>query len=373
MKKILLVSCDGLGNGGVQAVMMSIVRELHHEYHFDIVLFTDEERRYDGEFLSYGGSIFRIPRYNGSNGFHKKIDYYIRGKHVHDELKKLLKEHGPYEAIHCHDEYENGPILKAAFEEKVPIRIAHTHIINNKSNIVAEFLEGSRRKAIQKYATAKIGCSREACNAYYSCPDEALVVNNPINEKRFNKKGFQSERKNSLSLVQIGSYNPTKNQLFSIAVINEIVSKHKDAHLYLVGFQMGDYVTKIEAAIKDNGLTENVTLLPGDYDTPRLLNESSYLIMPSHKEGFGIVLIEAQAMGVKCFASEGIPRTTDCGGVKYLSLQAGPSAWADEIIKDYIITGGEHYNYNIDKFSTVEIMDVYRRLYEGNLVCGLVL
>lgn len=28
MKRILLVSCEGLGNGGVQAVIMSIVRNL---------------------------------------------------------------------------------------------------------------------------------------------------------------------------------------------------------------------------------------------------------------------------------------------------------------------------------------------------------
>ena len=29
MKKVLLVSCEGLGNGGVQSVMMSIVRNLN--------------------------------------------------------------------------------------------------------------------------------------------------------------------------------------------------------------------------------------------------------------------------------------------------------------------------------------------------------
>lgn len=37
MKRILLVSCEGLGNGGVQAVIMSIVRNLHKEYLFDIL------------------------------------------------------------------------------------------------------------------------------------------------------------------------------------------------------------------------------------------------------------------------------------------------------------------------------------------------
>ena len=77
MKRILLVSCEGLGNGGVQAVIMSIVRNLHKEYLFDILLFTSEKRYYDEEFLTYGGQIFRIPRYEGKNQFRKKIYYYF--------------------------------------------------------------------------------------------------------------------------------------------------------------------------------------------------------------------------------------------------------------------------------------------------------
>ena len=50
MKRVLMVSCEGLGNGGVQAVIMSIVRNLKNKYIFDILLFTDERRFYDNEF-----------------------------------------------------------------------------------------------------------------------------------------------------------------------------------------------------------------------------------------------------------------------------------------------------------------------------------
>ena len=58
-----MVSCEGLGNGGVQAVMMNIIRNMHKEYLFDMLLFTSEKRHYDDEFLTYGGKIYRIPRY----------------------------------------------------------------------------------------------------------------------------------------------------------------------------------------------------------------------------------------------------------------------------------------------------------------------
>ena len=87
MRRVLMVSCDGLGNGGVQAVIMNIVRKLYKEYTFDALLFTGEKRFFDDEFESYGGKIHRIPRYDGSNFIRSKADYYIRGRRLFEETK----------------------------------------------------------------------------------------------------------------------------------------------------------------------------------------------------------------------------------------------------------------------------------------------
>ena len=100
MRKVLIVSCDGLGNGGVQSVIMSIVRNLHHDFIFDILLFTSETRYYDHEFETYGGKIIRIPKYEGKSRIRRKVDYYIRGKHVYQQTKQMLIDYGPYDAIH---------------------------------------------------------------------------------------------------------------------------------------------------------------------------------------------------------------------------------------------------------------------------------
>ena len=122
-----MVSCEGLGNGGVQAVMMNIVRNLHREYLFDALLFTSEKRYYDDQFSSYGGNIHRIPRYEGSNKYRKKADYYIRGYKLYKDVKRLLIENGPYDVVHCNDEFESALIVKAAAECGVPVRITHTY------------------------------------------------------------------------------------------------------------------------------------------------------------------------------------------------------------------------------------------------------
>lgn len=44
-------------------------------------------------------------------------------------------------------------------------------------------------------------------------------------------------------------------------------------------------------------------------------------ILPSHFEGLGLVLIEAQASGLPCFASDTVPKEADVTGlVEYIEL-----------------------------------------------------
>ena len=81
--------------------------------------------------------------------------------------------------------------------------------------------------------------------------------------------------------------------------------------------------------IESIGLREYVDFLPGNTNIPLELNKSNCFIMPSLHEGFGIAIIEAQSMSLKCFASTNIPLTTNCGNVTYLKLTDGPAKWGD--------------------------------------------
>lgn len=360
-----MVSCEGLGNGGVQAVMMNIIRNMYKEYLFDMLLFTSEKRYYDDEFLKYGGKIHRIPRYEGNNKIRKKLDYYIRGVNLYIGVKKLLKEEGPFDIIHCNAEFESAPIMKAASELGIPIRITHTHIISQKNNFVATCLEKYRKKIIDKYTTKRVGCSVEACKSFFLDREGTFVINNTYDNSRFNPKLYKKSNEDRLHILQVGRFCNTKNQLFSLDVLYKIKKQVKNVHLSFVGFDMGGYEKLIKDKVTCLNLEEYVTFYPSDVDIPRLLSESTAFIFPSLHEGFGIALIEAQAMGVKCFASNGVPSSANCGGVTYIGLDEGPEVWADKIIEFYIKYGNCKNEYDVSNYATTNVMNTYRKLYEG--------
>ena len=68
MKNVLLIADSNMSLSGVPVVFMSIVRNLHKEYHFDIIVLKDNDMYFEKEFLSYGGKIFRF-QFNKPSGF----------------------------------------------------------------------------------------------------------------------------------------------------------------------------------------------------------------------------------------------------------------------------------------------------------------
>ena len=360
--KVLLVSCGGLGNGGVQAIMMGIVRSLSDRFTFDIIVFTSEIRHYDEEFLSYGGEIIRIPHYEGKNKYIHALDAYTRDVYVYRQVKRVLKNKGPYIAVHCNKEFESAPILKAAFDYGINVRICHNHVVNKKSNIVYNLLNKIRFHYISKYATLKIGCSEESCRSIYSKGDY-VVVNNFYDDNRFSSQNYSRIDKSSiLSIVQVGALSNNKNQIFSIEVLSELIKCGIEAKLTIIGFELeGTYKQQILDEIDILGVSSYVHLLPGDSNVPQILSGADIFLMPSKSEGFGIALIEAQAMGLRCYASSSVPSTTNCGGTIYLDLNKGAQFWANAIIDDMLKTKDE--SFDTDKFKLSNICKEYYRIY----------
>ena len=356
---------EPMHKGGSQGVMMNIVRSLSQEFSFDILLFSAEKSYYDDEFVSFGGRIFREPHYNGTSQLRKRADIYIRGARVFRAVSNCLRENGPYKAIHCMNGFEAGIAMKAAYQSGIMIRITHSLIVTDTHGRFLRTVYNRILSAdIERYATYKISVSQQAQLSNYKHDERCLIITPSYNDKLFNCDSYPQSVFNEPHLIQIGSYSANKNQLFSVKVLQELLKLAPKATLQFVGFDpIGEYVKKVQEYVYSNGLGDHVSFFEHDANLPELLNASTQLLLPSLHEGFGIVLVEAQAMGVPCFVSDTVADTADAGGCSFLSLTDGAEAWARAIMDSYCETQGRRQHYDCCRFSDSEIAKKYANIY----------
>ena len=178
-----------------------------------------------------------------------------------------------------------------------------------------------------------------------------MIINNFYDDKRFSPQ-LDSTKSDKIHITQVGAISRIKNQSFSVRVTEELIKMGVDVTLNIIGFDLDvEYKKELIELTHKLGLTDSVTFLPGNCDIPSILRESKIFIMPSLHEGFGIALIEAQAMNLICFASTGIPNSTDCGGVSFLPIESGPKYWAHQIKeaigKDSILSNTQRYKLSV--------------------------
>lgn len=364
--KILMVCCDGFENGGIQAVIMSIVRTLSDKYDFDAISFSNGKQYYSEEFSNYG-TIFHFTKYNPKNLISKILSGYFEYRYLYKQSKEFFKCHNDYTAVHCHNYFNAAPILKAAKEAGINIRIAHSHNVKSKiknKNPFHDYFNNQKRKQLNELATSKIACSKAAGEYLFGC-NGSTVVNNAIDLTKFNPLVYEYKKnEQNIKFVHVGRYCYQKNQLFLIDVFNEYLRLNNNATLTLIGFGIWD--ERIKNKIVSLSLQDKITMLPSDSNIPKVYAKSDITIYPSTFEGLGISLIEAQAMGLRCYVSEAIQPEANLGLCKFLNLDWGAKKWAEFIHNDIKENGLKKQFVDMSSFDIENIKNQYDLIYSGS-------
>ncbi|MGQ3376826.1 glycosyltransferase family 1 protein [Priestia endophytica] len=352
--------------GGIETFLMNVYRNIDRtKVQFDFAVHTRKEGAYDEEIKKLGGRIFHIaPR--SRNILRNSKDWHT-----------LFREHPEIQIVHQHVSsltYVNP--LKVALRNNVKARIVHSHSIEAEGKI-HYLLHCLHSRKINKYA-----------NKYFSCSDlssrwlfgkskvdysEIVTINNAIDIDKFtyNKDKQKLSRKNlniddEFVIGHVGRFAEVKNHKFLVDIFSDIIQKIGKAKLVLVG--EGNLKNDIHEYVKIKGLENHVLFVGGSSNVGDIMQAMDAFVFPSLYEGLGMVLIEAQAAGLKCFTSKDVvPQEVNISKlIKYIPLSEDSEVWSNYIIKSVYDTERPN-TASLLKESGFEIKEVAKELQDRYL------
>lgn len=351
MKKKVLVVIQLLRRGGIEIAAVNFASHLNKEK-YDITYYLQnaddgQDETLVKEVLKSGAKI--IIRDDSKQG-------YLSG--LQDALK-VMKE-TKYDIVHSHVVFYNGIVMLAAKICGIKKRISHSHarMWNRKENLPFKLYRFIMRRFINLFATDKLACSTAAgCYMYGKKEFEnrgKIIINGIETEKyifsreiRYKKRQELGIKEGELLVGHIGSIYKLKNQVFLTEIFSEMLKKEPNMRLMLVGEKFE--AENVEEKVKALGITEKV-LMPGQRtDVEELLQAFDIMIFPSLIEALPVALIEAQASGLPCLASDRVTTEVKFNeNVDFMPLEESAQKWA---VRAFELMAQNREEINIEKLT----------------------
>lgn len=301
---------------------------------FDFLLpYNEGEVPCEKEIENLGGKLYR--------------EYYPRS------ARKMPGALTPEEVLASHPEWDGIYInwqcadtayrlIIAAKKQNMRWRVIHAHNNNYsrefglKDKIYEMFFKMTKDYFVSDF----LACSPLAGNWLFgkspytvipnAVPFEKFTFNSPVREKIRKELGISS---NAKVIGFCGRLVPQKRPVFVVDIFEQIQKKEPDAYLLILG--EGELQKQIESKVESINATEKVILAGSVENVCDYMQAMDCFLLPSAFEGFGIVLLEAQAAGLPCFASEKvIPEETNVtGNITFIDLKQSAEMWAEIILK----------------------------------------
>ena len=319
-----------LNRGGAETNIINYYRKIDRtKIQFDFIVHRQEIGAFEQEILDLGGKIFRLPPINPFKlkNYKKQLNYFF--------------DNNNYSIIHGHCCELGYYIYKEAFKRKVPVVIAHGHYTKHIYDLKLPF-KLFWKKSMLKYLNTYFSCGQQASISLFSnqIANQAFIMKNAIdsNDFKYNKildseKRLELNAQQTLNFVNVGSFVKSKNHVFAIDVFNEFLKIHPNSKMFFVG--KGKLFESLKNKISKLNLEEKIIFLGVRNDVNQVLQAMDFLLFPSIDEGLPVSLIEAQAAGLKCFISDGVPIESILinENVEVIALKQSTKFWAKQIYK----------------------------------------
>lgn len=309
MRKILFYTDTPIA-GGAEKQMLLLARNLVKS-ECQVKLVCSDYRQLDGWAKQFTASGFEVSR--------------LKVWHKHDlrhyfGLKKILKKEHP-DILHIH--VWNPASCRYAFWAA-----HHTHtktIITEHDPFPLHGFKNSLKKRFLErvdYVIAVSEANRNLLLQLYPFLEEKIaMIHNGIDLNGFYKElePFTSEKRAQIRkglfgikddekiVLSIAALHPRKGLKYLLEAFAKVSQEYPKMKLVIVG--EGPEKGDLEKFIKNLGIHHRAVLLGYQQNIPHILKSSDIFVLPSVKEAFGLVLLEAMAAEVPIIASRvgGIP------------------------------------------------------------------
>lgn len=299
-------------------------------------------------------------RYNGISWFPKipYANYFLWVRAGLKLFKEYVKHHGKPDVIHCHSYLYGGIIANKVFK-KYGIRFLVTEHSSDYLKDTFPFWKLRLvKKAVLNGNTLTVGPHlKEALRNRLNLTNYKIGIHPNMVDERFLAAPLRKPKTSVFSFINIGKFDSNKGQELLIKAFKEY-NINKDSVLKIIGD--GRLQNRLRQLIKELNLEDSVFLI-GTRDREGMVSEISdahALVISSVHETFGVVAIEALALGKPVL-------TTACGGPEAIieNSSFGIVAKTNDIndLKEGMIKIKEVYN----RFDPAEIRNHCQENYSA--------
>ena len=263
----------------------------------------------------------------------------------------------------------------------VPLKIAHIHTplsqwpvspIKKYLNILNIFVN----KIVTNLCADKVvalteATKKERIEGERIDPKKIVVIPNAVRLERDEEMKRCRDDEAKITIGTLGRLTVEKDQKCFVAAIPHLLTS-SIPHLNFIIAGEGVLRTELEQQVKDLGVEDKVTFLGFVPENKKIEVYSSFdiFVFPSLAEGFGIVLIEAMALGLPCVVSD-LPVLKEVGNDAVKFFKSADSAdLAGKLImliedEDLRNDLGQKARKRVEeKYSMEKFVENYDRLYQ---------
>lgn len=228
---------------------------------------------------------------------------------------RYLIDHDAVNLIHCHQTSFLGSVVPALVGRPHVALVVSRHILNSHNK--RDPLHALLYRRVD-YMLVLSQTMRRNMAATFPLPEKKLrIVNLAIDLDRFNPNTVdRTEMRREWGIPEdaflvglVGRIDPMKGQDLMIKALAQVRKTYPDVFGVMVGNETpgleGKYLEELAESIRQLRLEDSILLQPARKDVPQVMAALDLFVMPSWSEAFGLVAIEAMAMGLPCVLARG--------------------------------------------------------------------